>query len=122
MNGIKPASIPTFTSLAELLHWRAQQQGDQLANIFLADGATQEERITYRALNERARTIGAFLQKELQQENVYCCSTHLAWISFAPSSAAFTLVLLQSLHIPPSVFVQTEVCPAYKRLRMMLSL
>lgn len=63
MNGITPASIPAFTSLAELLHWRAQQQGDQLAYIFLADGATQEERITYRALNARARTIGAFLQK-----------------------------------------------------------
>jgi acyl-CoA synthetase (AMP-forming)/AMP-acid ligase II len=52
-----------FTTFIELLQWRAHQHGDQCAYIFLADGDTQEIRLTYSDLDRRARAVGALLQQ-----------------------------------------------------------
>ncbi|RDV15369.1 AMP-binding protein [Pontibacter diazotrophicus] len=50
------------TSLVDILHYRATEQPDKLALRFLEDGEDEEVSITYKVLDERARTIGAILQ------------------------------------------------------------
>src|SRR5688572_29494045 len=54
--------LPEVSTLVELLRWRALQQPDQSAYIFLVDGEMKETRLTYGELDQRARAIGAFLQ------------------------------------------------------------
>jgi acyl-CoA synthetase (AMP-forming)/AMP-acid ligase II len=44
-------------TLPEILHARAEHTGGQTAFIFLKDGEDEEERITYRELDEAARSI-----------------------------------------------------------------
>lgn len=51
-----------FSTLVDLLRWRASFQPDQVAYIFLKDGL-HEERMTYAALDRRARSIAARLQE-----------------------------------------------------------
>jgi amino acid adenylation domain-containing protein len=51
-----------FSSLIELLRWRALNQPDRLAYSFLSDGETTEASLTYEELDRRARAIGAYLQ------------------------------------------------------------
>jgi acyl-CoA synthetase (AMP-forming)/AMP-acid ligase II/acyl carrier protein len=50
-------------TLVELLRWRAQHQPDRLAYRFLTDGEIEEEQLTYRQLDERARALAAQLQQ-----------------------------------------------------------
>ncbi|MEL7039112.1 MAG: AMP-binding protein [Cyanobacteria bacterium J06592_8] len=50
------------STLVELLQYRAKTQGDRIAYIFLADGETEEVRLTYAALDQQARAIAAQLQ------------------------------------------------------------
>lgn len=50
------------TTLGDLLSWRAQTRGQSEAYIFLKDGESVEEVLTYEALDQRARAIAAFLQ------------------------------------------------------------
>ena len=50
------------TTLVELLRWRALQQPDRLAYIFLHKGEVEEARVTYAELDRQARAIGALLQ------------------------------------------------------------
>lgn len=52
-------------TLSELLLWRAERQSDRVAYRFLLDGEQEESSIGYRALEERARAIGAWLQETL---------------------------------------------------------
>lgn len=59
-----PASAAT---LVDLLRWRAAYQPDDLAFTFLRDGEDDEAHITYRALDRRARAIGALLQQHVPQ-------------------------------------------------------
>src|SRR5262249_2819633 len=52
-----------FSTLIELLRFRALRQGEKYAFTFLADGAREASRITYRDLERRARALGAKLQQ-----------------------------------------------------------
>lgn len=63
---ITPADMPEGSepkSLAEILRWRADNQGDLLALTYLPDGETQAARLTYREMDALARRAGAELQK-----------------------------------------------------------
>lgn len=51
-----------MTDLTQILRWRAQQQPDQPAYIFLLDGEDEEATFTYAQLDRRARAIAARLQ------------------------------------------------------------
>jgi amino acid adenylation domain-containing protein len=53
---------PKFSTLVELLRWRAKHQSDQLAYLFLVDGKTEASRLTYAELDRKAQAIGAKLQ------------------------------------------------------------
>ena len=52
-----------FQSLVELLKQRATSQPDEHAYIFLADGETDERRLTYGELDRKARIIAGSLQR-----------------------------------------------------------
>ena len=52
-----------FSTLIELLRWRATHQPDQRAYTFLVDGETEEVHLTYGELDLRARAIAAQLQQ-----------------------------------------------------------
>ncbi|MFB2971383.1 amino acid adenylation domain-containing protein [Aerosakkonema sp. BLCC-F183] len=51
-----------FSTLVELLRWRAQQQTEQRAYTFLLDGEVEETYLTYADLDNKARAIAAMLQ------------------------------------------------------------
>lgn len=51
-----------FTTLVELLRWRAENQPDSRAYTFLVDGETQEIHLTYAELDRQARSIAVRLQ------------------------------------------------------------
>jgi len=52
-----------FSTVTELLRWRAQQQSDKLAYKFLVDGKPDGPELTYAELDRLARAIGAWLQQ-----------------------------------------------------------
>lgn len=54
--------IDQFSTLIELLRWRALQQPDKTAYTFLIDGKTEGPSLTYSELDLWARAIGAKLQ------------------------------------------------------------
>ncbi|MCA2718486.1 fatty acyl-AMP ligase [Microcystis sp. M169S2] len=51
-----------FSTLVELLRYRASSQPESLAYIFLRDGEIEEARLTYGELDQKARAIAAHLQ------------------------------------------------------------
>jgi acyl-CoA synthetase (AMP-forming)/AMP-acid ligase II len=51
------------STLVDLLHWRANQETDKLAYMFLIDGKTEGPTFTYGELDRQARAIGALLQQ-----------------------------------------------------------
>ncbi len=51
-----------FSTLVELLRWRAIHQSQQKAYSFLLDGEVEEFDLTYGELDEQARQVGALLQ------------------------------------------------------------
>lgn len=51
-----------FSTLVELLRYRASSQPERLAYIFLRDGEIEEARLTYGELDQKARAIAAHLQ------------------------------------------------------------
>jgi amino acid adenylation domain-containing protein/FkbH-like protein len=51
-----------FTTMVELLRWRAINQFHELAYIFLRDGEWREDHLTYGELDRQARAIGAHLR------------------------------------------------------------
>ncbi|MFM8296071.1 MAG: AMP-binding protein, partial [Microcystaceae cyanobacterium] len=51
-----------FSTLVELLRYRASSQPERIAYIFLRDGETEEARLTYGELDQKARAIAAHLQ------------------------------------------------------------
>ena len=53
---------PEFSTLVDILRWRAAHQGDQKAYTFLADGDAEENSVTYCELDRQARAVGAWLQ------------------------------------------------------------
>ena len=48
-----------FSTLVELLRYRASSQPERIAYIFLRDGETEEARLTYGELDQKARAIAA---------------------------------------------------------------
>jgi acyl-CoA synthetase (AMP-forming)/AMP-acid ligase II len=52
-----------FSTLVELLRWRAVNQADRLAFSFLLDGAAESVHLTYGQLDKRARATAAALQE-----------------------------------------------------------
>ena len=58
-----PIEYEKFSTLIELLLYRAQNQPDQSAYTFLRGGETETEKLTYKTLSLKARTIAAQLQK-----------------------------------------------------------
>ncbi|TAE59165.1 MAG: fatty acyl-AMP ligase [Nostocales cyanobacterium] len=55
--------MSNFSTLVELLRWRAVNQTDKLAYTFLVDGKKEGATLTYSELDHTARAIGALLQK-----------------------------------------------------------
>ena len=53
---------PFAATLVDLLRMRAEQQPEQVAYVFLNDHGVESESLTYKALDQRARAIAAFLQ------------------------------------------------------------
>src|SRR3569623_625827 len=53
-----------YTTLVELLRERAQEQGGDVAFVYLRDGEVEHARLTYAELVLRARAIAARLQRE----------------------------------------------------------
>jgi len=60
-NGISTKIVDTST-LVDLLHYRALLQANQHAYTFLRQGGSEEARLTYGELDQRARAIAALLQ------------------------------------------------------------
>ncbi len=54
--------ISDVKTLVQLLRWRAEKQPFQTAYTFLLDGESNEVNLTYAQLDQRARTIAAYLQ------------------------------------------------------------
>src|SRR5437588_8704833 len=52
-----------YATLVDILRWRALNQAEQRAYIFLTDGETEEASITYAQLDQQARSIAATLQE-----------------------------------------------------------
>lgn len=59
-------SRPGQSSIAGILRWRAETQPDRIAYRFLVDGEFEEAVITYKQLDQRARSIAAVLQCSVQ--------------------------------------------------------
>ncbi|NET00655.1 MAG: fatty acyl-AMP ligase [Sphaerospermopsis sp. SIO1G1] len=55
--------MSNFSTLVELLRWRAVNQTDKLAYTFLVDGKKEGATLTYSELDHVARAIGVLLQK-----------------------------------------------------------
>jgi acyl-CoA synthetase (AMP-forming)/AMP-acid ligase II len=63
MTWCEHATSPLHPStLTDLLRWRALEQPEQCAYMFLKDGETEEVRLTYGELDRQARAIAAHLQ------------------------------------------------------------
>lgn len=54
---------PQWSSISEILHWRAIHQPYKTAYIFLPDGENTEEKITYTELDQVAKQIASSIQK-----------------------------------------------------------
>lgn len=55
---------PTFSTIVDLLRFRAEKQPGQRSYTFLVDGEEEEEHINYGELDSSARMIAAFLQSQ----------------------------------------------------------
>jgi FkbH-like protein len=54
--------ISPYSTLVDLLSARAQNEPEKVAFIFLSDGETEKDRISYGELHHRACTVGGYLQ------------------------------------------------------------
>ncbi|HBL15131.1 MAG TPA: AMP-dependent synthetase [Cyanobacteria bacterium UBA11162] len=63
------STVPTakFSTLIELLRWRALQHPENLAYKFLVDGKPEGPSLTYAELDCQARAIGAWLQQHTKK-------------------------------------------------------
>jgi Acyl-CoA synthetases (AMP-forming)/AMP-acid ligases II len=62
MNGGSANPIVEFSTLIEVLRWRALQQPEHRAYTYLLDGEIEADHLTYAALDCQGRAIGALLQ------------------------------------------------------------
>ena len=56
-----------MSNLVSILNYRAEQNPNQIAYIFLKDGDKQEQKITYRQLCQNAKNIAIYLQISVPQ-------------------------------------------------------
>ena len=70
--------VAEFSTLVEILRWRALQQPEQRIFTYLLDGEVEGDHLTHAALDERARSIGALLQSHRAAGSVHCCSIQRA--------------------------------------------
>ncbi|MGB7438453.1 MAG: fatty acyl-AMP ligase [Candidatus Acidiferrum sp.] len=54
--------IPKFSTLVEILRWRAHQQPGQRSYTYLVDGEAENDHLTYAELDCQARSVAALLQ------------------------------------------------------------
>ncbi|BAY81667.1 AMP-dependent synthetase and ligase, acyl-CoA synthase [Calothrix parasitica NIES-267] len=54
--------FPTFSTIVDLMQYRSNHQPEQQGYIFLADGESQENSLSYKELDVKARLIAAHLQ------------------------------------------------------------
>ena len=54
--------VVEFSTLVEILRWRALQQPEQRTHIYLFDGEAESNHLTYAVLDHQARSVGAMLQ------------------------------------------------------------
>jgi 8-amino-7-oxononanoate synthase len=59
---ISASDSPRFSTLVDLLRFRAEDQPDRLAFSFLVDGEDEVNELSYRELERQSRAIGAMLQ------------------------------------------------------------
>lgn len=62
MNRAPTGELVKFSTLIEVLRWRALQQPEARGYTYLLDGEVEGEHLTYAALDYQARSIGALLQ------------------------------------------------------------
>ncbi|MGF2036848.1 MAG: fatty acyl-AMP ligase [Nostoc sp. CmiVER01] len=63
------SNLLNFSTLVDLLQYRAKEQPNQTAYTFLKDGENEEITISYQVLDQRARIIASYLQSlHLQNE------------------------------------------------------
>ena len=60
--GFAPAGTEAAT-IGDVLRWRARHQPERVSHVFLANGDTDQCRITYHDLDVLARSIGARLRE-----------------------------------------------------------
>ncbi len=65
INKSRPIIGREFSTLVELLRWRALHQPRLRAYTYLVDGETEEVHITYGELDQQARAIGSILQEQM---------------------------------------------------------
>ncbi len=64
IQSVTDQGVTQFSTLIELLQYRAKEQPDDLAYQFLVDGKKEGTAYTYADLDERARAIAALLQQQ----------------------------------------------------------
>jgi acyl-CoA synthetase (AMP-forming)/AMP-acid ligase II len=57
-----PEPVVEFSTLVEILRWRALQQPEQRTHVYLPDGEAEGDHLTHATLDCKARGIGALLQ------------------------------------------------------------
>jgi acyl-CoA synthetase (AMP-forming)/AMP-acid ligase II len=57
-----PEPVAEFSTLVEILRWRALQQPEQRTHVFLPDGEAEGDHLTHATLDCKARSIAALLQ------------------------------------------------------------
>ena len=57
-----PVTIPAGDTILDVLRWRAEQQPEQIAYVYLRDGRNADTVLTYRDLFARARSTAGYLQ------------------------------------------------------------
>ena len=59
-----------YDHLVDVLQWRAQTMPDKIAFTFLKDGLEEEQSITFKEIDQRARSIAIELRKKHQQGDI----------------------------------------------------
>jgi len=114
MNSAFANEISSFSTLVEVLRWRALRQPEQLAYAYLLDGEAEGGRLTYAELDREARTIAALLQT--------CCASGQRALLIYPTGLEFIAAFFGCLYagviavpVPPPTAAQQQ--RTFPRLR-----
>lgn len=114
MNSGPTNELHSFSTLAEVLAWRALRQPGRLAYAYLLDGEVEGGRLTYAELDWEARAIGALLQS-------YCAGGQRALLIY-PTGLEFIAAFFGCLYadviavpLPPPTATQQQ--RSFPRLR-----